>query len=548
MTPSVNDQSSSLANLALLAPTVSWAQRRADKDRELQYQAMLAQNASAEKQQLQQAALSTQQAIASLSDVPFLEADQLRFKDLVDGILAENGKRIESDYGGDHERYGRERYLQDSQTAIMKATRSPLFRQALQRRSYAVQLMADQSKGLIDRPVTYRLLNGQLKTAPATENYRDFQSGKTEEFSYDGGYNAPTKYNDYFAKNYHPRAAVEGNHKVFRATGDEVLSAMMSEDGLSQRDAVDYLTRFGNRLAAPTYKFDPRDPYKEIAIQQRNRALAQGDRRNQIAEARLKVQQRALGSFNAYDTSIDARNIITTDAYGTPMAIPATVYDQGKPDKKPWALVGYDSQLIQPQILKQLGIQPQKGSDGTTQFTPGKLSDAMVMAPNEAGGLDLRKTNLSGVNYQVVGAGEFYRRPLTKGDKSAYEKAGGQEQLYQQLTIRVTAREAIKAKSNPLFRNIGGSQGSTSLWFGITPNVDSQVGAGAYKEAGKNKDDERLYDFQVLVPVRPSGASRATMENTNTGRWMDSKAGGRSMSDIFSEGPAIDLFDGLDND
>ncbi|GAB3501025.1 hypothetical protein GCM10027341_27230 [Spirosoma knui] len=67
------------------------------------------------------------------------------------------------------------------------------------------------------------------------------------------------------------------------------------------------------------------------------------------------------------------RNIVTTDASGTPTAVPATVYAEGKPQGSPWALVCYDFQLIQSQILTQLGIKPQKVKDGGRWVTWGNL-------------------------------------------------------------------------------------------------------------------------------------------------------------------------------
>lgn len=557
MFPSVNTYNGSTAAMTLLSPTVSWAQVRADRDRQLQFQAAIAQDAQQKKAQSQEAAAATQQAVSALYDVPFLEQDQLRWKDAVDGMLAENEKRIKTDYAGDHERYGQERYQQDTQNLISRTLKHPLFKSALKRRSDAVQLMADQSKGLIDRPVTYRLLDGTMKTAPATENYRDFQTGKTEDFQYQGGYQAPTKWNDFFSKNYHPKSATDpnGKFKPYKATADEVMGAMLSEDGMNVGDATDYLTRFGSRLNSPTWKFDARDPYREAALKNQQRSLAQGDVRNRIAQqnantaaSKLKLDKQMATGFNAYGTSLDPRNITTTDAQGTPAAIPATVYNNGKAEGSPWALVGYDSQLIQPHVLGQLGIKEQKTKEGT-RLTPGQLGEVLVMAPNPAGGADLRKTDLSGLKYQVVGAGDFFRRNLSDREKTTYERNGGTEKIYQQLTIRLTANDAIKAKSNPLFKNIVGSKNATGSFLGMTSNVDTEVGAGAYKVAGKDANGQTYYDFTVIKAVPLTAATRALIEGAPTGKWMDSKAGGSSMSDYNNEGagPSYNLFDDIDN-
>ena len=580
MADSVNAYTSSSAAMALLRPTVSTAQRRADRDRQLQYQQAITQDAQAKQADAQNAEIATQQAVSAQYEVPFLEQDQMRWKALVDGMLEENNKRVHDEYGGDLERYGRERHQQDALNLVGKLKKDPLFKQALQRRSDLVQLMADQSKGLIDRPVTYRLLDGTMKTAPATQNYLDFQAGKTEDFKYQGGYEGPKKFNEFFSKNFHPKSANDplGKFKAYQANATEIMGAMLSEDGMNPQDAADYLTRFGNRLGPVYYKFEGRDPYKEAALKQRDRQLGQGDERNRIGwqnariaqqnantsaknaqtnAAKLKLDKQMRQGFNAYGITLDPRNITTTDASGLPAAIPATIYEDGKPQKNPWSLVGYDAQLIQPQILGQLGIKPQKVKGGAIQYTRGRLpGDTYVLASNKAGGVDLRRTDLTQSDYQVVGAGPVFRRALGDDEKTAYQKAGGPETLYQQITVRLTANEALKAKRGKLFQNVVGGTSSGRIVGGITGNVDSITGAGAYREVDEADriNGERTYDFDIVVPVTPTAATRVQMENTNAGRYMDSKAGGSSLGDYNAEmaptGSGIDynLYDDLDND
>ncbi|GAB3501029.1 hypothetical protein GCM10027341_27240 [Spirosoma knui] len=93
---------------------------------------------------------------------------------------------------------------------------------------------------------------------------------------------------------------------------------MLSRDGMNLEDAINYLTRFGNRLPATFYKFDGRDPYKkEVGIKQRDQALSQRDRQIKIAArnsdiaarnsdinaAKLILTQQAMQGFNAYGAS-----------------------------------------------------------------------------------------------------------------------------------------------------------------------------------------------------------------------------------------------------
>lgn len=574
MADSINSYTGSTAAMALLRPTVSYAQVRADKDRQLQYQAALTQDAEAKQAQAQQAAGQTQQAVASLADVPFLEQDQNRWRDFVDTMLEENEKRVQTDYGGDRERYGKERYALDTQNMILKATKSPLFKASLKRRADVVQLMADQSKGLIDRPVTYKLMDGTMKTAPATQNYLDFQAGKTADFSYSGGYTAPTKFNEYFGKNYNPKAAADprGKYAAYQAGAGEIAGAMISEDGMNPADVNDYLSRFGNRLGPVYYKFDPRDPLAEAGLKVREQQVRQSGQigwynaktgrmnaatssRNADTNARrAATEKQAAGQgFNAYGTTLDNRNIITVDANGVPTTVKATIYEEGKAQKVAWSMTGYDSQLIQPQMLAQLGIKPQKTKNGTA-YSKGRLpADAFVVAPNNLGGYDFRKTDLKNLDYQVVGAGPVFRRNLAEDEKSVYQKAGGPETLFQQLTVRLTANEALKAKYGKLFQNVvPGGTSSGRIVGGITGNVDSITGAGAYREVDEANriNEERTYDFDIVVPVTPTAATRVQMENSNPGRYMDSKAGGSSMGDYNNEQAPVnyDMFGDLEND
>lgn len=549
-----------MAAMSLLQPTVSTAQIRADRDRALQYQQAIAQDAAQKKAEAEQVELQTQESVRALYDVPFLEQDQQRWKDLVDTILDENGKKVQKDYPGDPERYARERAKQDTQNLIARVQKDPLLKQSLKRRSDFVQLVADQGKGLIDRPVTYKLTDGTTKTAPATENYKDFVAGKTQDFIYGGGYAAPTKWRESIGKEYHPSSASDpqGKFKAVQATGGEILGRFMSDDGMKPEDAVDYATRFGNRLPPTYYKFDPRDPYKEAGIKQRDEQLRQGRDRNAMGwysaqsgrmnaisarqnantnAQKLKLDKAVAGQgFNAFGTTFDVRNIKSVDANNVPTTIPATVYNDGKAQATPWSMTVYDGQLIMPQVMQQIGVKEVRGPGGQVGYTGGNLKDTYVKVPNAQGGYDLRKTDLSGLKYQIVGGGDLYYRNRLPGEKTPYEKTGGPEKLYPELTLRITAEEALKGRAGKLFNN---------KWF----FKDSETGAGAYRVV-KGKDGTTYYDFPIVEGVTPTAATRVKIEGSPTGRYMDSKAGDSSLHDYENEsapmGNTMDLFDDID--
>lgn len=551
-----------MAAMALLKPTVSWSQIRADRDRALQYQAAITQDAEAKKAEAQHAEAATQDAVAALYDVPFLEQDTERWKGVVDEMLGENQKKIDKDYGGDYERYARERFSQDTMNLKTKAMKHPLLKSSLQRRSDYVKLTADQSLGKIDRPVTYTMLDGKTKTAPATQNYLDFVAGKTEEFKYQGGYQAPTKYNDFFGKNYHPAAASDpsGKFKAYQATPQEIAGAMVSEDGLKPEDVVDYLGRFGNRLAPVFYKFDPRDPYKEIAAKQRDKQLAQGDNRLRVswyqaqsgrmnartaqknaitAENKLALDKKVVGmGNNLYTETFDNENIVTLDKNNVPVSVPSTVWNEGKAEQKPWSMVGYDGRKLIGHIYEQLGIKEVKTKGGGTALTGGSLGEVYVQVPNAHGGMDLRKTDLSGLHYSVVGGNTVFRRNMGKDEQTVNQKYGGQEMIYPELRIRITAEEALKANNGKLFNN---------KWFG----KESQTGAGAYRTV-EGTDGKTYYEFPIIKGVVPSRMTRESGEASTMGRYLDSKAGISTMNDMNNEsapsGAGPDLYNDLEND
>ncbi|WP_460976889.1 hypothetical protein [Spirosoma knui] len=69
----------------------------------------------------------------------------------------------------------------------------------------------------------------------------------------------------------------------------------------------------------------------------------------------------------------------------------------------------------------------------------------------------------------------------------------------------------------------------------------------------KDKEGNTIgYDYTIIKPVTPTAATRALMESTSVGKWMDSKASGSSLGDFnnksASNGMDFDFFDGIDNE
>lgn len=503
--------------LALLQPTVSYAQKRADADRNLTIQTGLTQLAQQDAETARQQRLLMLQQMAQLKNVPLLEKDQERWQGVIDQLKGKIRQRFENDFGGDDEEYARTMLDSDIEGLTMDALKSPLYRESLQRRSNFLQAQKDAQDGKIYRTVNYRLTNGQQKTAPWEQAYLDFANGDTEELPYNGGFKVEGKWRKHFDDTYSPRVNQLGKFQPDKAQIDEIASALMTTEGLTAADAAEYLRRTGAMQGPIWYKYDAKNPYEEERLRQGRQNIALSRERNQIAREKNKIDKDASSQMDWWDATFNnSDNIITRAKDGQPGAINATLFDPEMRQAGSLKLQGFNGKVVGKSLLESTGAV----FDKKTNMHAGAGGQAFVTVKNKAGGLDLRSTDLTGLHYKTV-PGNVYRFETAPTE---YERQTGRKpyKFLQEQTIIISSDEAKKAKSGPLF----GSRipGMENFEAGFLGNEDTPTGKGAYTPYSSpvvkdGPDDKKTYyKFKILQPVSPTMIDRVqpTLDRMNT--------------------------------
>ncbi|SFF11728.1 hypothetical protein [Spirosoma endophyticum] len=326
----LNQYSPIQSALALLQPTVSYAQKRQDADRNLMLQSAMTQQSQQQVELAKQQALLQQQAQAQLASVPFLPKDQERWQLHLDQLKKKIKDRVEGDFGGDYETYAKTMLDQDIQNFTLDAQRSPLYANGLQRRSNFVQAQKDAESGKIFRSVQYKLTNGQTKVAPWEQAYLDFSNGDTEELPYQGAFKVDGKWRKHFDEVYSPRVDKLGKFRPDQATPQEIAAVLTATEGLTAQDAMEYLQRTSPMLAPVYYKFDAADPYHLEELRQGRERNSIAKDRNSIARDRNAIAKKSSegGQIDMWDATFNIPdNVITRNPDGSPGAVNVTMFD-----------------------------------------------------------------------------------------------------------------------------------------------------------------------------------------------------------------------------
>lgn len=507
----LNQYSPMQSALALLQPTTSYAQKRADADRNLMLQSALTQQAQQQTEVARQQALLAQQQQAQLMNVPFLERDDREWKIYTDGMRKKIRDRVENDFGGDYEQYAKTMLDQDIQGMALEAQRSPLYKGALERRNNYLQAAKDSQEGKIHRSVSYRLTNGQQKTAPWEQAYLDFSNGVTEELPYSGGFKVDGKWRKIISDQYSPRVGTLGKFRPDAATPQEIASALVTGEGLTGSDAMEYLRRTGSMLPPIYYKFDPRDPYREEQLRQGWANIGLSKERNSIARQRNEIAKKAsAGQIDLWDATFNNPDNIITRKNGAPATVNASIFDENMQSAGSGKLQGFTGKVAGPALLEATGAVYNK----KTGMYQGAGGEAFVSVKNNAGGVDLRKTDLTGLSYQTK-PGNIYRYETPP---TAYEASTGRKpyRYMQEQTIIISSDEAKKARAGGLFRGVFNIGNDYSSGYNLFGNADTPTGKGAYTKI--QRDGKTYYQFRVLQPVEPTMLDRqqATWSNMNT--------------------------------
>ena len=262
-------------------------------------------------------------------------------------------------------------------------------------------------------------------------------------------------------------------------------------------------------LSPVYYKYDPRDVYREEQLSQGRQHISLQKERNAIARDKNKIDKQASGQMDWFDATFNNQdNVITRDKTGAPGTVNVSLFDPSMQAAGSGKLQGFDGKIMGESFLKSTGAK----LDKKTGAYQGAGGSAYIALKNQAGGLDLRATDLTGLDYKTK-PGNIYRY---EAPASEYEKSTGRKpyRYLQEQIITISSDEAKKARAGKLFD--AAVPWATTNQGGLLGNIDSPTGKGAYTMV--ERDGETYYQFKVLQPVNPTMIDRIepTLQRMNT--------------------------------
>ena len=232
--------------LALATPTVYWAQKRADKDRALQYEAAIGSIEEQSRVQLQQDIAQQKQKYDQIRNLSLLAPDQNRINMVADELEKSIMDKVKNKYGGNLDRYLKEGADSDYEQYKNAIRQSDAYKDGNNNKVNMAQYIEDQKQGRIPMLVGGRNANDVLA---------DFQTGKTRQFSYQGAYKPPTDFAKRIQDSY-------GNDRFTKQAADPARVILeLQQDGLTLKQAMDYYQQAGLAVNPIYHKTD--DAYEK---------------------------------------------------------------------------------------------------------------------------------------------------------------------------------------------------------------------------------------------------------------------------------------------
>ncbi len=245
--------------LALATPTVNFAQKRADKDRALQYEALLSSQKEQSRVQLQQEIAQQKAKYDEIRNLSVLAPDQNRINIVADELESAIKEKVKTKYGGNLQRYLQESADSDYEQYKKTIRSSDAYKDASSNKVSMAQYIEDQKAGKIPMLVGGRNANDVLS---------DFQSGRARQFSYQGGYMAPKDYAKRIQDSY-------GNDRFTKQGADPSRVILeLQQDGLTLDQALDYYKQAGLDRNPIYHKYD--DVFERQKMEQEAQARGLG--------------------------------------------------------------------------------------------------------------------------------------------------------------------------------------------------------------------------------------------------------------------------------
>lgn len=252
--------------LALATPTVNFAQKRADKDRALQYEALIASQKEQSRVQLQQEIVQQKAKYDEIRNLSVLAPDQNRINIIADELESSIKEKVRNKYGGNLQRYLQESADSDFEQYKNAIRSSDAYKDASSNKVNMAQYIEDQKAGKVPMLVGGRNVNDVLS---------DFQSGRTRQFTYQGGYKAPKDY----AKRIQDSYGVDRFAKQPADPSRVILE--LQQDGLTLDQALDYYKQAGLDRNPIYHKYD--DVYERQKMEQEAQGRGLGLEKDKIS-------------------------------------------------------------------------------------------------------------------------------------------------------------------------------------------------------------------------------------------------------------------------
>ena len=252
-----------------LMPGVSYAQARADRQADLQYNIALADINKKQLQEKQDAEQKIAAKFSALKSMGFERPDQERLNFLIDDVRSKLTSKIMDKYNGDVRKYMMYEGNTDLEVVTNDILSNPVLQSAIQNKYNFGQYGIDLKEGKdYQRRVSYKLTDGTEKNGVTfSEALNDYYAYKTDKLPYSGAFAKPKGIYEFFQSQIHPdpgkRYGVvdeNGNHAAPSVSYQEAFDYLVGnkDNPMKPEDAKELLDREYNMMA-PSLKWKTDD-------------------------------------------------------------------------------------------------------------------------------------------------------------------------------------------------------------------------------------------------------------------------------------------------
>ncbi len=282
-----------------LLPTESMAQKRANRQTDLYYAQSYAQAIQQEAVQRQQAGIERQKLYSTIQSMDVLQPDKVRLKGLVDEYRTRIAKIVKEEYGGDEQRFERERQPTLMAELSTEFLNNPLVNKAVQNKTNYGLYQAGKAKGLLAMPQGYtKDETGKMGYIPYENQVNEYFLGNSDSIASPDMIEFPKDVMDTFMKNskagaeygvYNPKTK---QWEAPQVTANELYDAVINK-GYSPEKAA-YISQFllGDQIGKLRWNIKQESPLNiaKFEYQQKQDGIENRQRQQQIGISAMNAQ------------------------------------------------------------------------------------------------------------------------------------------------------------------------------------------------------------------------------------------------------------------